>query len=457
MTNRFFVIIGALVCLILSPTTGQARMVHDFNCTFCHYEYSPEEQPFMTFNVCLVCHAPGKEEATYTRPDGSSSGSTSATFVSGDSSNALGSNTEADAETSHFFTGGSDAVLAAGATPPSNFRFNLGWANGQITCSRCHNPHGDTSNPKLLKLGVNSTEAMCLDCHSSWNQTGNHGLASHPLHDDYPTLAANNPEKFKPVPDNFGTNGDINLVDGTKASCSSCHGVHFVDSDATTGDGVGASLNAGDGKLLRFSGPGRENAGQSLCQTCHLYTEHGADSGLGCMVCHGGHEYDPGGAPNYYMLKKQITLDPIPKTGLAGTVNLVYTTYPPPANLGGICLECHALPASHDADSSCKDCHSHGDGFAHGSGTTGAGCIECHGHDAGTLVDTDMQAPYTDGTIVSQGGGTFQSHSTHTELDGADARGPGIYCDTCHNTSKFPMFRSKADPNAELTLDQTDA
>ncbi|MHB1348593.1 MAG: multiheme c-type cytochrome [Desulfobulbaceae bacterium] len=107
------------------------------------------------------------------------------------------------------------------------------------------------------------------------------------------------------------------------------------------------------------------------------------------------------------------------------------------------------------AGTNCTTCHSHQNGFAHGGGS-GIGCIECHGHDAGTLIDPDMAAPYTAGTTASPGHGTVQSHSTHTETDDDDLKGPGIYCDTCHNINKIPLFRSVADPNAELSLAETD-
>jgi hypothetical protein len=117
------------------------------------------------------------------------------------------------------------------------------------------------------------------------------------------------------------------------------------------------------------------------------------------------------------------------------------------------------------AGTACTNCHAHANGFAHGDGSIGGGCVRCHGHDAGTFYDPDMSLPYAAGTEQSQGRGTHQSHSTHTESNSEispssagedDRRGPGIYCSTCHNTSKFPRFRSKADPNAELTLSQTD-
>ncbi|MEJ2199458.1 MAG: hypothetical protein P8X63_00360 [Desulfuromonadaceae bacterium] len=139
-------------------------------------------------------------------------------------------------------------------------------------------------------------------------------------------------------------------------------------------------------------------------------------------------------------------------------MSLTYTSYPPPANLDGICEECHSLPVSHDNGDSCKDCHSHTVGFAHGSGGSGVGCVECHGHDAGTLYDADMQAPYTAGAVASQGKGTVQSHSTHTEVLGADAKGPGIYCDGCHDINNFPYFKSGTDANADgkYSLAETD-
>jgi predicted CXXCH cytochrome family protein len=166
---------GVLILLALAPSLSQARMVHDFDCTFCHLEYTSEEVPYMTYNVCLDCHYPGNEGTTYQLESGEDSNPISATFAAGDGSNAMGSNAAPGSETSHFFAGSTEENAAAGATRPANRRFNLGWANGQIACSRCHNPHGDNSNSKLLVLGVNSTDAMCLDCHQDWNVAGNHG------------------------------------------------------------------------------------------------------------------------------------------------------------------------------------------------------------------------------------------------------------------------------------------
>jgi predicted outer membrane repeat protein len=109
------------------------------------------------------------------------------------------------------------------------------------------------------------------------------------------------------------------------------------------------------------------------------------------------------------------------------------------------------------AGTSCIQCHNHVYGFAHGT-AEGTACIECHGHDAGTNYDPDMSVPYTPGSTASQGRGSYQSHSTHTETDSDDLRGPGLYCDSCHDINNFPYFKSGTDSNGDgkFSLSETD-
>jgi hypothetical protein len=104
------------------------------------------------------------------------------------------------------------------------------------------------------------------------------------------------------------------------------------------------------------------------------------------------------------------------------------------------------------AQGNCNWCH----GPGHGSGSTN--CVECHGHDSGTLYDLDASYPYTPGVETSQGRGTYKSHSTHTETDSDDMKGPGIYCDTCHDINNFPYFKSGTDSNGDgnFGLSETD-
>lgn len=126
----------------------------------------------------------------------------------------------------------------------------------------------------------------------------------------------------------------------------------------------------------------------------------------------------------------------------------------------GICEVCHTLTSHFRNDgggsdplhtnmgevagTDCMECHDHRNGFAHG-GSSGTGCIDCHGHDAGTYFDPDMLSPYLPGTVVSPGAGTFQSHSTHTETDADDRKGPGLYCGDCHDINNFPAFNDGKD------------
>ncbi len=106
-----------------------------------------------------------------------------------------------------------------------------------------------------------------------------------------------------------------------------------------------------------------------------------------------------------------------------------------------------------------EECHKHEYGFAHGGGQWGGtGCVKCHGHENGTLYDPDMTYPYTPGTEASQGRGTTTPHSTHTEVDADDQRGPGIYCNTCHDINIIPYFKSGTDGNGDgrYNLSETD-
>ena len=125
----------------------------------------------------------------------------------------------------------------------------------------------------------------------------------------------------------------------------------------------------------------------------------------------------------------------------------------------GVCEVCHTLTSHYrndgggsDADHSatvaggadginCMECHDHTKGFAHGSATHGIGCDACHGHDAGWQGNANL------------GKGTFKSHSTHTENDSDDLRGPNLTCGTCHDTNNFPRFSDGQDLTGTTVCD----
>ncbi len=124
----------------------------------------------------------------------------------------------------------------------------------------------------------------------------------------------------------------------------------------------------------------------------------------------------------------------------------------------GICQVCHTQTTYYHAyrtgeahfSGNCQRCHNHDNGFSHyGSGSTGLGCQSCHGHDSGT--------EYSPGEF-SQGKGTFQSHSTHTESDADDLKGPTLSCSDCHDVNNFPYFASgiESDGDGNISLAETD-
>ena len=116
-------------------------------------------------------------------------------------------------------------------------------------------------------------------------------------------------------------------------------------------------------------------------------------------------------------------------------------------NYNGICEVCHEYTKHFQSDgtapdqlhtnvgqnvdgSNCIRCHDHKRGFAHGGGK-GTSCGYCHGHDKGWYQDE----PWLGGR------GTYQSHSTHTEDDADDVRGPKLACADCHDTDNYPLFK----------------
>lgn len=111
-------------------------------------------------------------------------------------------------------------------------------------------------------------------------------------------------------------------------------------------------------------------------------------------------------------------------------------------------------------------CHLHINGFGHYQGVTNDGCVECHGHEAGTLYDADMTPPYAAGVLASQGRGSTAPHSTHTEsgtmspasAGDDDVRGPGLYCEDCHNIANMAFFKTGTDQNGDgfFNLNETD-
>ncbi len=488
----------AIALMVLGAAiSAQAQKVHWFDCSVCH-NTGVTTTSLAGNNVCISCHQPNPPSTTYLdstgyKPHG--------VFVANDASNALGSATKISfspsEQTSHYWASTKDVVPAAGALAATSalYRSRYGISNGKVTCTRCHDPHlekdevdADSSDNKLLRM--DSTNAMCLNCHRSWNvSNADHGLGTHPMVVDYPTFAAANSDKYKSVTYNatslvLDTNtdkGSVRLLYNSTSSkydisCSSCHGVHFTDSNSSTDDGVGQSqttntgyttgLATGDGKLLLGDGPGRTDADSAtqaqlrsnICQTCHIYKTHGDvnlnDNSMfaGCLDCHGGHVYHAT-KPNYFVLRKSVDDIFVPKDGEVGdAAGLEFTTTTAnwaDASGTGYCQGCHSLTFPHNGKvsgsygkSGCVNCHFHNND----NGSFVADCSACHGFPptlnsegndslGGYAIDVDNNRSYryTDiGGTVARDEFKDETQTPH-KRHAAGGSDYSLACDNCHS------------------------
>ena len=229
-------------------------------------------------------------------------------------------------------------------------------------------------------------------------------------------------------------------------------------------DPLAQALLAGDGYQI---GKTTYDDIENKCRACHsatgaastmpnvgLHVVNGGATVIGCGKCHEPHNVDPNTGRGSGLLRLSIRW-PTATTPIvfpaSPTNRFVSTTAS-----NGICQVCHTRTTHYRNDgagvdhyptTACTDCHKHQDRFVHGSG--GSGCTDCHGHDVGYPLG---------GGKVSLGAKSFQSHSTHTENDSDDVRGPNVACSACHDTSYFPYFNSGTDLNGDgkIALSETD-
>ena len=135
-----------------------------------------------------------------------------------------------------------NAALGAGKPSSQTLLDHLA-ADGKITCATCHDPHSNTNSP-FLRLD-NSANALCLDCHASRNissvRTYTGGQLSHPVGVTLPSGTGwHNPPldtDGNPQPSDGNSTNDYVLLSGTDVACTTCHGVHYTDSNSGTVDG----------------------------------------------------------------------------------------------------------------------------------------------------------------------------------------------------------------------------
>lgn len=489
--KRKALLLGISLALML-VVTGMAfaanPYLHYFDCDNCHFPGATITS-MSADHICLKCHdgtppatAPNDKlvaplAAALGAGPGKIDWQSGAGFSAGDASNKFGHNPAAAKQTSHNWAA-SNIQPAAGAGEPTRttyagFYSRYGASVGKLTCTRCHNPHGEAdlgtnpkANPKLL-IGDSQLanvpidpEKMCRACHSTYASMapGNHGLVGHPVNstagaDNYASVIASQPSKYKAtlaVPSAPYNQSYPTLVGG-KVTCLSCHNLHYVDSDSTTADGLGATLNNGDGNLLKGDGTQFVNdatRSTTFCNSCHQYDTgfHGTGaSAIGCMGCHGGHN-NTSATPSYYMLNSGYTTLPttsLEKSNLWGGTQVGVQD--------GFCEPCHGnledAPFNavrvHVQGEDCTTCHlSHGDGAF----SQPIGCDGCHGSPPRVNVQgatgNNGWAYDADGTTLT--GGTPYGYSTsghqkdesitpHSSHSGTTSRYT-FQCKVCHNT-----------------------
>ena len=408
---------------ILNTLMDTPHWGNGIECSSCHVTHnSPGAQltnAAGNANLCMSCHNPVgmASDKPFAESDKAIPGVTG---------------------TSHAWNADAENI-SYGAQLPANNEMARRVMDGKIVCSTCHNQHSQTYQP-FLRMS-NEHNAMCKDCHAVRNvgsyRDDPNNKGSHPVGIAYPVSDS----RFFAAP----TDTNLTLVDPDKVECTTCHGVHYTDSG-------GANNGEGDGYLLHATNS------SAMCESCHTYPDH---EGMDCLRCHQPH--DPK-RTNIFLVRDSVL------TPESGTLPVIFTAETGANSFAdgdnvydGICEVCHtttnhfrndgtAPQQNHEnlggkAGTNCTDCHPHSNGFKHGG--SGNGCISCHGHDAGY--------EYAPGQYC-EGDGTAQSHSTHTENDADDLKGPFVTCDACHDTSNYPYFKSGIDQNNDglIDLSETD-
>ncbi|MDT8316473.1 MAG: CxxxxCH/CxxCH domain-containing protein [bacterium] len=373
--------------------------------------------------------------------------------------------------TSHAW-GVSYTESGAAAKGPSTTR-QTRYGPGNLGCSSCHYPHyalnNITSQP-LLKVD-NSSDQLCLDCHRDRNVTsaspppaGKQG--SHPVGLTIPGTTAYNSPPLNPYSSISGSELKLVGPGSDTVSCSTCHGVHFADSNPyTAATMVGLStVPGGQGVLLR-----RYNDSQ-LCKDCHRYQQHGPlatpAKWQDCRNCHDPH--DPGA--NFKLVRfdsfsgpegwVQVTFDSLTsnfaeridgKQGICDACHSLETTGVFPGWSSGHLSKGISRSLAYQAD--CLNCHSHaeGDGTSVGSFAAGgaAACGTCHGYPP----MANYSGPPSGYAGGYNGAGSFVNETTsphrkHASSEGYGSRfaGSGSYgtaCKACHGMPDESTHQTK--------------
>lgn len=225
------ILLGGLAAGVLRAADAPHGTAQSIACGQCHIPHGTLGDLLVNSNgglvstLCLSCHTPGGW-AGMTRVLSSSQAAVPG--VSG---------------TSHAWDVKAISAARGALMPQSATLLDHLAADTTITCSTCHNPH-ENATPPFLRLD-NSADALCLDCHRSRNmatsRTYTGSTLSHPVGIALPSGTGwHNPPldtNGNPQPSDGNVTNDFVLGAGGVVRCTSCHGVHYTDSNSGTVDG----------------------------------------------------------------------------------------------------------------------------------------------------------------------------------------------------------------------------
>jgi len=434
-------VIGAL-CLIHPMTAAAVDPPHDpgngYTCSSCHTIHESLGSTGYN-NVCLTCHSPGDPKAG-TKP-----------FSQADFANPFNSYTsirpDVVYQTSHSWNG-PDTNPAAGAQPPlfpamtsNGLRARTGSA---LACVRCHNQHSNANQP-FLRM-ANDRDQMCLDCHRVRNTT-DHTRGTHPVNFNYTgasSLVKVTPGLYvnPPLNSNPGNPTSVMKLNNGAVLCTTCHAVHFADSNSSTFDNNSGYnlLRPADGFLLRTDLHGVTANATNICTNCHAgKVDHNSrNQNVQCGDCHAGHvDTGDGSKPNVWLVRRFMNVSTSYGYKLKNQLVFFQSTSVrnyKDANGTGVCQGCHDVPVGvgypvehgQPDTSVCNTCHSHG--TAAGSFSAVAGkCDSCHGY--------PPQANVAGGPRGYAAGSPFTNESTSAHITHAGGSPYSKQCVECHQGS----------------------
>ncbi|BDV44316.1 cytochrome C [Geotalea uraniireducens] len=432
--------LSAIQALMLALWATTAALAvdppHDYGCMTCHNnlsDVSDLSNAAGIVNVCLSCHTPAITVKAFTPRD----------LANPFGSTALGVYTSGRKQTSHNWYAPVN-VPAAGAAAPQLLSGPLS-LNDTVNCGTCHDPHSN-ANGTFLRL-ANDKDQLCLDCHRARNTT-DQTKGTHPVAVDYAAAVTARPAGFYATPRNANPANPTAAMKlgGGQVLCTTCHGVHFTDSNARTFDNASSAtfglLSSSAGYLLRTDLRGGTANEVNICTNCHAgkLAHNNKGQNIQCADCHAGH-VDPGDGsrPNVWLVRRYMNYSAgIKLTSYRRPVFNQYTGAQSNfAGVYGVCQACHPVPppggsyptehASTDPNV-CRGCHAHDST----TGSFSANCAGCHGfppqqNSAGGPLGYATSSSYSYATS-----GVFKDESRTPHFAHAGKAPYAFGCSECH-------------------------